>query len=225
MSGAFDEGAIDETDTLNTGRVVETKTNCLEEAVKRTCEHGSRHKMYPSLRRYVKALVSDNRPGQAGLSVPHWLVGNTVREQLEVIVYSSRVAPLAHVDKVPDKIRGFSIRLFKDKAFAEVLHRCWFEARQSRIKHRQYNVRQLVNILPRSQESFDAEFFESSKRLGTGRAAHDCHHLGREFERRTFEFDSSWSYIKAKAEIDVQNVSSVVDHDISIVSILELEEE
>lgn len=55
-------------------------------------------------------------------------------------------------------------------------------------------------------------------------AAHDGYHFRGKFERGTFETDTAGSDVKAEAKVDVDYVAGFVDHDVSVVTVLELQE-
>ena len=85
----------------------------------------------------------------------------------------------------------------------------------------------MFTVLSASEESFNSKFLEPAVRLRLiwvcgVLARHDSDHFGCEFERCTFKFDTAGCDIEAETEIDVDNVASVVDHDIAVVAIFEL---
>lgn len=101
------------------------------------------------------------------------LVGNTISEQLELIVALGRVTAVALFNQIFHEISRFSFALIKDESLPKMGNSVWFEARQPAIKHEHDNVAQLPRMLARRKERFNAEFFEPPVRLGSGAASHD----------------------------------------------------
>ena len=59
---------------------------------------------------------------------------------------------------------------------------------------------------------------------GIMRATHNSHHFRSQFERSSFETDTTGGNVEAETEINMDDMTRVIDHDVSIVSIFELEE-
>ena len=83
---------------------------------------------------------------------------------------------------------------------------------------------QLLRVEPRSQKRLDAQLLEPAEGLRARGAAHDGDHFARQLERRPLEADPAGGDVEAEAEIDVQDVACIVDHDVAVVPVLELQQ-
>lgn len=175
------------------------------------------------------------------------LVGNTVSHELELIVSLSRNAHVRLANKIPHVLRSIALILLKNKSSTEITQCLRLEARQTTIKHQRHDMGQFSTVGTRGQECLDDQRLEPAVGLCIGRvvrvmsrqadtrssarmmrgivgAAHDGHHLGGQFERSALESDATGCDVETEAEIDVDDVSCVVDHDVAVVSIFELEQ-
>ena len=83
---------------------------------------------------------------------------------------------------------------------------------------------QLLRIQPRGQKRLDAQLLEPLERLRARRPAHHSDHFARQLERGPLELDSAGGNVEAEAEVDVQDVARVVDHDVAVMPVLELQQ-
>jgi len=86
-------------------------------------------------------------------------------------------------------------------------------------------VAQVIAVLPSSQVGLDGKLFEPAVRLRRCGAAHYRDHFGSELEGRALELDTTRRDVKAEAEINVDDMACIVNHDVSVMPILELQQE
>lgn len=105
-----------------------------------------------------------------------------------------------------------------------MLHRLRLEAGQARVQHGDDNVRQVFAVLSGSQKGLDAELLEPPVRLRVCGATHDRNHFLCQLERSTLKLDATRGNVEAETKVDVQNMTCVINHNVSVVTILELKE-
>lgn len=153
------------------------------------------------------------------------LVRDSVRDQLESIIRAGTVTARALANQATHIISRLSLRSIEDKTVAEILHSFGLETRQSTVQHQFNNMAQVIAVLSCREIGLDGKLFKPSVRLADRAAAHDCDHLGGEFEGRTLEFDATGGDVKAESKIDVNDMASIVNHDVAVVSVFELQQE
>jgi len=97
------------------------------------------------------------------------------------------------------------------------------EGGESSVEHQSNSIDELVGVRSQSEECFDGQMLEHGVTLRVS-AAHENHHLVSKFEGVWFEFYASRPYVKQEPEIDVDYVTLSVNHDVSVMPILDLED-
>lgn len=151
------------------------------------------------------------------------LIGYTIREKLELIIALGAITVVTSPHKISHEISSLPLTLVEHKTLLEMLHCLGFEAWQTAVKHGKDNLCKMFAVHAGSQESLDTHLLEPVVGLRICAAAHDCHHLGRELERSSFKPDTTRCDVEAESEVDMQDVSSIVDHDVSVMPVLELQ--
>lgn len=150
------------------------------------------------------------------------LVGNTVLQTLEFIVH---YRPIVLVSVLDDSYHVLGSLLLVELQLESVPQpldgRFSLERGQSGPKHQVHSIDQLIGIRSDGQERLDGELAEHSESL-TVPAAHESHHLVIKLETVGFKLDTSRTNVEEESEIDVDNVSFAINHDVSIVTILDL---
>lgn len=117
---------------LSTGcRMKKKKTNCNK------MRHRRREtSCAPAGHRDETAIVrSDIQVKGPVKDITQGLIGNSIRQELELVIHARRIARVALPDEIPHKLRRFSLRLFEGEALAEVADAFRLEAWQSTIHH------------------------------------------------------------------------------------------
>lgn len=103
-----------------------------------------------------------------------------------------------------------------------MLDRRGLEAWQTTVQHHNHHVHEMLTMLPAGKKGFAAELLEPPVGLRLW-PAHDGNHLFGQFEWSSFELHATGHNIETETKVDVQDVTCVIDHDVAIVSILELQ--
>ncbi|KAI6770600.1 hypothetical protein HG530_005229 [Fusarium avenaceum] len=122
------------------------------------------------------------------------------------------------------KVGRLALALVQDKTLTEVLDTFRLKTVEAAVHHEQDDLAQLLAVLATGKECLDAKLFKCFEALVLHRAAHDSHHLSCELERGALKLDTSRGDVEAETKINVQDVAGVVDHDVTVVSILELQQ-
>ena len=153
------------------------------------------------------------------------LVRDSIGDQLESIIRARRVTARTLTDQPTHIIRRLPLRLIQHKSISEVLDSLWLKARQPTIQHQLNNMTQVIAMLATRKKCLDGELLEPLVALRGSGAAHDSDHLGGKLERSALEFDPTGRDIEAESEVDVDDVTPIVDHDIAVMSVFELQQE
>ena len=90
-------------------------------------------------------------------------------------------------------------------------------------EHKVARIAKLISVRPDRQESLDCELGEHPVSLRSP-SAHQADHLMVELERAWLELDSTWANVEEEAEINMDDVAFPVNHDVSIVTVLDLKD-
>ena len=99
------------------------------------------------------------------------------------------------------------------------------EAGQSSVEHKRHERHYRLSVRPHRQVGSDAKVHEAAEGRRFHLAAHNHHHLFRQFYVRLEAQIASGRRLEHEAEIDVDNVAVRVDHDVAVVPIFDLKEE
>lgn len=173
-------------------------------------------------------------------------VRNTVGHQLELIITLSRHAHVRLAHKFSHVLGRIALALIQHKPVAEILQSLGLEARKTTVKHEGDNMGQLRAIRARGKECLHHQRLEPPVWLRVGRvvgatgqvdarvaalvvgwvmrSTHDGDHLGGQLERCALESHSTRCNIEAESKVNVDDMARIVDHDVSVMSVLELQQ-
>lgn len=89
---------------------------------------------------YVEIVTDGLRRMPQSPPTPKILVRDAVRQKLELVVQSRRIACVTLPDKILHKIGCLTLALLQHKSLLEVLHALWLEAWQAAVHHQQHNL-------------------------------------------------------------------------------------
>lgn len=128
------------------------------------------------------------------------------------------------IDKVAHMVSSLEYVKVKSESFLEFLQALLLEARKPRVVHQLYQVAELSIVLSYRQIRLHGLCYEELVGLGGHSAAHDIDEFLGQLEVRTLETHVfAWGPVKDKTEIDVNNVAPVINHDVAVMTVLDLQ--
>lgn len=152
------------------------------------------------------------------------LVRDSVRDQLESIIRAGTVTARALANQATHVISRLSLSSIENESVAEILDSLGFETRQSTVQHQLNNMAQVVTVLSCRKIGLNSELLKPSVRLARSAATHDRDHLGGKLEGGALKFDATGGDVEAESEVNVDDMTRIVDHDVAIVSVFELQQ-
>jgi len=144
-------------------------------------------------------------------------------QPLEFVIHLASHVLVGVSDDAHHVIRSVALVESKREALTQAPDRALaLETGEAGAEHELHGRDELGRMWAERKEGCDAELLEERVSLGVA-PAHQDDHLVVELERTRFELDSARPYVKEETEINVNDVAFPIDHDVTVVAVLDLE--
>lgn len=149
-------------------------------------------------------------------------VRNTVLQPLELVIYRAAHVLVRIFDDGHHEIGSLPFADPKREAVAQSANRAVaLEAGEARPEHELHGRDELRRVRAQREEGGDAELLEECVALRVA-SAHQHDHFVVQLERAGLELDTARTYIEQETKVDVDDVALPIDHDVAIMTVLDL---